>query len=273
MLVGLAVLAATGWWWARRVIPALDGRAPVSGLAAPVEVRFDGVAIPHIYAGSEEDAWVAVGYLQARDRMWQMELYRRAASGRLSELLGEAAVPIDQRFLTLGLRRAAETEWERLAPAVRAAFSRYALGVNAAMSVGRWRLPLELQLLRVQPEPWTPIDSLAIGKLFAWRLGENHRAELLRGALRQSLGPRAEELLPAPPEWAPTILGSLEGQRVESKEQRAKSREQRAESQESRAKSREDPRLSTQDFRPLTLDSRLWTTRRALSGCPRTAGR
>ena len=67
--------------------------------------------MPHVFAGSEEDAWRAVGYLQARDRLWQMELYRRAASGRLSELLGEATVAIDQRFLTLGLRRAAEREW------------------------------------------------------------------------------------------------------------------------------------------------------------------
>ena len=74
-------------------------------------MRFDRFAVPHVFAGSDEDAWRAVGYLQARDRLWQMELYRRAASGRLSELLGEATIAVDQRFLTLGLRRAAELEW------------------------------------------------------------------------------------------------------------------------------------------------------------------
>ena len=139
---------------------------------------------------------MAVGYLQARDRLWQMELYRRAASGRLAELLGEDLVPIDQRFLTLGLRRAAEVDWGRAAPELRSALERYAEGVNAAIAAGgRWKLPLELQLLRVQPSPWSPVDSLAIGKLFAWRLGENHAAELLRYALAQELGPRGDELL------------------------------------------------------------------------------
>ena len=173
---------------------------------APVEVRFDRFAVPHVFAGSDADAWRAVGYLQARDRLWQMELYRRAASGRLSELLGEATVAIDQRFLTLGLRLAAEREWQRTPAGVRTAFENFAAGVNAAMPASRGERPLELQLLGVTPEPWTPIDSLAISKLFAWRLGENHRAELLRYALVQEMGPRALELFPGSPEWAPVIL-------------------------------------------------------------------
>ena len=215
MLVSVAVLAATGWWWTLRVLPPLDGRIPVRGLRAPVEVRFDRFAIPHISATSDEDAWQTVGLLQARDRLWQMELYRRVASGRLSELLGDATVEIDRRFLTLGLRRAAEIEWQRTNPSVRTAFESYARGVNAAMSVGQGRLPLELQLLRVRPDPWTPIDSLAIGKLFAWRLGANHTAELLRYELAQTLGERAQELLPGPPGWAPTILGDRQSSIVD----------------------------------------------------------
>ncbi len=171
-------------------------------------MRFDAFAVPHVFAGSDEDAWRSVGYLQGRDRLWQMELYRRAASGRLSELLGDATVIIDQRFRTLDLRRAAEIEWQRTAPSVRLAFEAYAAGVNAAMTVSRGMQPLELQLLGVRPEPWSPIDSLAIGKLFAWRLGENHRAELLRYSLVGEIGPRALELFPDPPDWAPVILDS-----------------------------------------------------------------
>ena len=102
VLVGL--VGATflfGWWWIRRSIPPLDGRLPLAGLRAPVDVRFDSFAVPHVFAGSDEDAWRSVGYLQARDRLWQMELYRRAASGRLSELLGDATIAVDQRFLIL----------------------------------------------------------------------------------------------------------------------------------------------------------------------------
>jgi penicillin amidase len=192
---------------------------PLNGLRGTVEVRFDRFAVPHVFAGSEHDAWRAVGYLQARDRLWQMELYRRAASGRLSELLGEATVAIDQRFLTLGLRLAAEREWTRTPPDVRTAFENFAAGVNAAMSVPRGTLPLEHQLLGLSPEPWTPIDSLAISKLFAWRLGENHRAELLRYALLQELGPRGLELFPGSPGFAPVILERAD--RAEGRRQRA----------------------------------------------------
>ena len=170
-------------------------------------MRFDGFAVPHVFAGSDEDAWRAVGYLQARDRLWQMELYRRAASGRLSELLGEATVAIDQRFLTLGLRRAAEREWERTPPDLRTAFESYAAGVNAAHVGGARPTAARASAASAStPEPWTPIDSLAISKLFAWRLGENHRAELLRYALAEEIGPRALELFPDSPEWAPVIL-------------------------------------------------------------------
>ena len=208
MAVLLVAALAPGWWWIHRSLPPLDGRIPLAGLSAPVDVRFDAFAVPHVFAGSAVDAWRAVGYLQARDRLWQMELYRRAASGRLSEVLGEPTLPIDQRFLTLGLRLAAEREWQRTPPNIRTAFESYAGGVNAAMSLPRGRLPIEHQLLGIKPAPWTPIDSLAISKLFAWRLGENHRAELLRYALVQEIGLRALELFPKPPEWAPVILGA-----------------------------------------------------------------
>ncbi len=210
-LAVLLLAVGSAWWWIHRSVPPLDGRIPLVGLRDTVEVRFDRFAVPHVFAGSDRDAWRAVGYLQARDRLWQMELYRRAASGRLSELLGEPTVAIDQRFLTLGLRVAAEREWERTPPDLRTALETYSAGVNAAMGKARAALPLEHQLLGLTPEPWTPIDSLAISKLFAWRLGENHRAELLRYALIRELGPRALELFPGSPDWAPVILGAGTG--------------------------------------------------------------
>ncbi len=206
IFVALVLALTAAWWWTQGSIPPLDGRIPLPGLRGSVNVRFDTFAVPHVYARDDEDAWRAVGYLQARDRLWQMELYRRAASGRLSELLGAATVVIDQRLLTLGFRQMAEAEWARTPPNIRTAFESYTSGVNAAMSVSRVRLPIEHQLLGLRPEPWTAVDSLAISKLFSWRLGENHRAELLRYSLARELGPRAADLFPAVPDWAPSIL-------------------------------------------------------------------
>ena len=123
VIVVLGLASAALWWWARGSLPQLDGERQVSGLQAPVQILTDRHGVPHVYAAGPEDAWYAAGLLHARDRLWQMELYRRAAYGRLSEILGEATLPIDRRFLTLGLRAAAEAEWQASAPEVRQALT------------------------------------------------------------------------------------------------------------------------------------------------------
>lgn len=212
--VVLAVFAgAVGWWWARASLAALDGQQTLSGLQAPVEVLIDGYGVPSVYAADSNDVWFVAGVLHARERLWQMELYRRVTSGRLSEIFGERTLPIDRRFLTLGLRAAADAEWQRANPTVRAALERYSAGVNAAAAamIGRQR-PLEFQLLRITPAPWTPIDSLAVGWLLAWRLAENHQSELVRAALAARFGEaKAQELGGRYPANAPTIISSAPG--------------------------------------------------------------
>ena len=149
-----------------------------------------------------------MGYLHGRERAWQMEVYRRATGGRLSEIFGAATVRADKRFLALGLRRAASAEWQTATPAVRTALQRYADGVNAAFaSMGRWRRPPELQLLRLTPEPWTPVDSLAVARLLAWRLAENRRGELVRGLLGRAVGASVANTLMGPlPPGTPAII-------------------------------------------------------------------
>lgn len=207
-VVLLLVATGSGWWWARGSLPALDGQLALSGLNAPVEVLIDGYGVPTAYARETDDVWFAAGALHARDRLWQMELYRRVTRGRLSEVMGESTLPIDQRFLTLGLRQGAAEEWARATPAVRVALERYAAGVNAvASSLAGRRRPLEFQILGIAPAPWTPEDSLAVGRLLAWRLAENHQAELVRGALAAKLGEAAaRELGGRYPEGSPAVL-------------------------------------------------------------------
>ena len=203
-------LAGGGWWWLRQPLPGLDGEVGVPGLRGPVEVVFDGYAVPHVYAREADDAWFAAGVLHARERLWQMELYRRVTGGRLSEVMGEATLPIDKRFLTLNLRAAAEAEWQRAQPAVKVALERYAAGVNAIRGqlLPRQR-PVEMQLLGISPEPWTPVDTLAFGRLLAWRLAENHQSELVRAAVAEKLGADAARQLGGryPPD-APTVLNT-----------------------------------------------------------------
>lgn len=209
MVVLLLLTSATAWIWAGGSLPLLDGQLTLPGLDAPVEVLIDAHGVPAAYARDPEDAWFAAGVFHARDRLWQMELYRRVTRGRLSEVMGARTVPIDQRFLTLGLREAAEAEWQRASPVVKLALERYAAGVNAVqMQLGGRKRPLEFQLLGISPSEWTPIDSLAVGRLLAWRLAENHQAELVRGALTSKIGETAaRELAGRYPSSAPAILG------------------------------------------------------------------
>jgi penicillin G amidase len=215
LLLTTVVLCAAGiaaWWVTGRAVPPLGGEVAVAGLQAPVEVLFDGWGVPHVYAQGREDAWFAAGYLHARDRLWQMELYRRAAAGRLSEVFGERTLAADRQFRAIALRRAATLEWAAASPSVTLALERYAAGVNAWTSGrGRWSLPVELQLLGVRPEPWSPVDSLSIGKLMAWRLAENRHGELVRGALARRFGlADANRLMGGLPAHAPTIMDTAE---------------------------------------------------------------
>ena len=200
--------AGTGWWWVRESIPVMDGQLALPGLRAPVEVLFDERGVPAVYARDIDDAWYAAGVLHARERRWQMELYRRVTMGRLSEVLGDTTIAFDQRFLTLGLREAARAEWERATPEVKLALQRYTDGVNDATGqlIGRMA-PLEFQLLGFTPSAWEPVDSLAVGRLLIWRLAENHQAELVRAALVAKFGDApARQLTGVYPTSAPTIL-------------------------------------------------------------------
>ena len=208
VLVLLIAGGGAGWWWVKNSLLPLDGQLGMPDLRAPVEILFDDHGVPNVYARDVEDAWYAAGVLHARERRWQMELYRRVTMGRLSEILGERTLAFDQRFLTLGLREAAKAEWERATPQVKLALERYSQGVNAgsAALVGQFA-PLEFQVLGLTPPPWEPIDSLAVGRLLIWRLAENHQAELVRGAIAAKFGEQAaRQLTGVYPSNAPAIL-------------------------------------------------------------------
>lgn len=153
------------------------GEWQLKGLKAEVQVCWDLYGVPHIYAESEEDLALSFGFIQAYDRLFQMDLARRLASGRLSELFGNVTYSTDVFYRVVGLRRAAEETWiymkrrPELSKHV-AILEAFSLGVNQFIEWAKSsrRAPVEYSFLGVSPEPWTPVDTLAIAKLIAWSL-------------------------------------------------------------------------------------------------------
>jgi penicillin G amidase len=211
VLTGLVMVALlAGYFFLRQSLPRLAGEVRLGGLSAPVEVVRDANAVPHIFAKTWDDAHFALGFVHAQDRLWQMEMNRRIAAGRLAEVLGESALDTDKFFRTLGVRHAAQANLEFLDSETLAALASYAAGVNAYLKSRTGPLPPEFLILGVEPQPWEPADSVAWGKMMAWDLGGNWRTELLRLRLSQKLTPQQiSEFLPAYPGDDPLVLPDL----------------------------------------------------------------
>ncbi|MEB2125614.1 penicillin acylase family protein [Xanthomonas arboricola pv. corylina] len=186
LLLPLALLTIGGWIYLRSSLPPQDARVDVAGLSAPVDVRFDRSGVPHISAATDHDVFFAMGYLHARDRLWQMEVQRRFARGTLSEVMGEATLQQDVMMRTLDLPSAAATAWPALGGPAQRSLQAYADGVNAWLAAEP-RLPPEFALLGVKPSRWTVIDSLAWQKVFSLQLSGNFSRELARYVASQSL--------------------------------------------------------------------------------------
>lgn len=210
--VVLFVVLALGFaaWAYRRAgkaLPRTEGEARVAGLSGEVRVVRDAAGVPHITAGNERDLFFAQGYVHAQDRLWQMHFNRTLASGRLTSLFGAGPRKADEYLLTVGLRRLAELDLQHLSPETRALLEAYSAGVNAFMESHADALPFEFVVLRVKPEPWTPVDSLVWSRMLGFNLSLNGQLEIARQALVEKLGPEmAKKLVPPYPPDGPTIL-------------------------------------------------------------------
>jgi penicillin amidase len=203
VVLALAATAVYGW----RVLPQTDGRALAPGLGAEVRVDRDADGIPTIRAGSRRDALFALGYAHAQDRLWQLETHRRIGSGRLAEAFGPGALGNDRFLRALGVRRAAAAQWARTQGATREAILAYTAGVNAFLAHGLKARPPEFVVLGIEPEPWTPEDSVAWAIMMAWDLGGNWSTELLRMRLALALPvARIDEVIPPYPGERPMAL-------------------------------------------------------------------
>lgn len=192
LLVGGLVWLLTA---ARSALPKIDGPIPVAGLSAPVSVIRDARGVPAIEAATLADLFLAQGYVTAQDRLFQMDLLRRAAAGELSEIIGEAALKRDRHQRILGLRAAAESGMQSATAEDREYFAAYANGVNAFIESHRQSLPLEFRVLGYSPRPWTMQDSLVIAYQMVETLSISPSAALTRGKILARLGPQLTDEL------------------------------------------------------------------------------
>ncbi len=189
--------------------PQFEGKQVVEGLEAPVEVFRDSWSVPHIYASSPQDAFFAQGYVQAQDRLWQMEMNRRTGRGLLAQLFGEIALDTDRLIRTLGFNRLGQVDLDNLPDDLRHELDAYTAGVNACMEHIGNRLPIEFVLLGHRPEPWTPLDTMAFARVMIWQLSHAWVSEITRARLIEKVGDeRAAELEIQYPERNPVTLPS-----------------------------------------------------------------
>jgi penicillin amidase len=212
--------------WLRRSAPRNRGELSLSGLGDNVKVFWRPPSVPHVYAESERDLFLAQGYLHAQERLWQMELNRRALCGRNAEIFGDRPIPgelsvhvrgktlaeLDYFIRLLGMRRAALASLRCLSDREMAILEAYSTGVNRYIETHVTSLPLEFRLLRFTPEPWRPEDTLTLGKGFAFFLSTSLFTRVAWTAIAANLPDHPEKLAaltPRYPSEGPTIARAL----------------------------------------------------------------
>src|SRR5580658_2196007 len=217
-LILLAAIAVFGGaYWLRHAmvaaLPQLDGQIHLPGLTAPVTVRRDQHGIPHIDAASLDDLFEAQGYITAQDRLWEMDMARRMASGEGAEILGSKLVDHDRVQRILQIRPTAERIVTSLSPSDRKYFDDYARGVNAFIDANQDHLSPEFRLLMYKPKPWRPVDSVLVMLSMMQMLDQRWDSKLAREQITARLGPTlAASLYPNgswrdhPPTQAPPDL-------------------------------------------------------------------
>ncbi|MFE6941302.1 penicillin acylase family protein [Streptomyces chartreusis] len=202
LVLVLAVVAgvAGGAYWSistvRASFPQTKGSITLKGLSGPVDVKRDDYGIPQIYASSDEDLFMAQGFVQAQDRFWEMDVRRHMTSGRLSEMFGKSQVDNDEFLRTLGWDRIAKQEYDKtLSASTKKYLQAYAAGVNAYLD-GKDNKDISLEYAALgftndyKPGKWTPVDSVAWLKAMAWDLRGNMQDEIDRALMTSRLGPK-----------------------------------------------------------------------------------
>lgn len=193
--------------FSKRRLPQYEGEIKLKGLKQSVRVVRDQHGAPHIYAQNLHDLAFAQGVAHAQDRLFQMELNRRLATGRLSELVGVEGVDTDRAVRTFGFHRIAKKDEEFLDDEVAELLDAYLLGINMYIESGVQKLPIEFAMLRAKPEKWTRNDLLSFSRMMSWQMSFAWQGEIARAKLVEKVGlEKAQEIDPRYPTENPIGL-------------------------------------------------------------------
>jgi penicillin amidase len=211
LLFSIIVFAAAFYFisikFVKRPLPLYSGEISVKGISHDVKIFRDKYAVPYIYAENEEDAAFALGFVHAQERLFQMDLLRRAGEGRLSEVIGSSTVPVDKMFRTIGIFKNVKENYAGLSAETKRILTAYSKGVNEYINNAKGKLPIEFAVLNYEPYKWEPEHSLVISKLMAWELNISWWTDIAYTHIVQQLGEaKALEIIPDYPQNAPVIL-------------------------------------------------------------------
>lgn len=207
ILILLVLVFAAVWIFLsgikNRAVPDYNRDVRINGLTGDVEVFRDSFGIPNVYAENEHDLYLAVGFVMAQDRLWQMDLLRRVTQGRLSEIFGVDMIDADQLLRALRITGKSRRILSKADPAIKEALNAFTDGVNQYIQRTGRKLPPEFAILGYQPEPWLPEQSINLIGYMAWDLSTGWTTEVLLSELKTKL----------PQELFETLLPNLENQK------------------------------------------------------------
>ncbi len=191
----------------QKYLPEYEGEVIVQGIIEPVKIYRDSLSVVYIVAEKELDAAFALGFVHAQERMFQMDMIRRAGEGRLSEVMGRKTVDFDKMFKTLGLYETCKKHYPLLSEKSKNYMEAYTKGINTYLERNKGNHSIEFDLLGYDPYPWKPEHCLLISKMMAWQLNIGWWSDITFAHLLQKLpAEKVREIIPDYEENAPTII-------------------------------------------------------------------
>ena len=205
VLIVAIVIAA--FYMMNKYVPDYNDKIQVTGISNEVKVYRDSAAVVYIVAEKELDAAFALGFVHAQERMFQMDMLRRAGEGRLSEIIGTRTLFYDKMFRTLGLYKTCQKHYNQMSDVTKKNLEAYSKGVNAYLKEAEGRVSVEFDVLGYDPYLWKPEHSLLISKLMAWALNIGWWSDISYAHLLQKLDPELiKQIIPDYEENAPLII-------------------------------------------------------------------